>query len=162
MTALIRLINYAALIYSRTPVVLRWIYWVVPIFYFIFPFDFLPDFLPGLGKVDDILLILFGFWAFDRARNLGGFFKRAKAHKKESSKGQNSQQTSQQAPKRKNPYEVLGLKPDASQSEIKKAYRKQLSMYHPDKFSHLGTSFEETARLKTQEIIEAYQTLKRP
>ncbi len=30
-----------------------------------------------------------------------------------------------------NPYEILGVKPGASQDEIKSAYRKLIKQYHP-------------------------------
>ena len=33
-----------------------------------------------------------------------------------------------------NPYEVLGLKPGATQDEIKAAYRKLIKQYHPDQY----------------------------
>jgi len=32
--------------------------------YLIFPLDFVPDMLPGLGQVDDLTALLIGLWAF--------------------------------------------------------------------------------------------------
>jgi uncharacterized membrane protein YkvA (DUF1232 family) len=38
----------------------------VPALYVIFPFDVLPDVLPGLGQVDDLTIVLLGLQAFVR------------------------------------------------------------------------------------------------
>jgi uncharacterized membrane protein YkvA (DUF1232 family) len=32
--------------------------------YLIFPFDFIPDLIPGLGQVDDLSVLLMAMWAF--------------------------------------------------------------------------------------------------
>ena len=55
------------------------------------------------------------------------------------------------------PYKVLGVSPDASDEEIKKAYRKLAMKYHPDR----NPGDEEAAR-KMKEINEAYDRIKNP
>lgn len=56
-----------------------------------------------------------------------------------------------------NPYEVLGVKPGASQDEIKSAYRKLIKQYHPDQFG--DNPLKNLAQDKMIEINEAYATL---
>jgi curved DNA-binding protein CbpA len=56
-----------------------------------------------------------------------------------------------------NPYEVLGVKPGATQDEIKSAYRKLIKQYHPDKF--IDNPLKNLAEDKMIEINEAYDSL---
>lgn len=56
-------------------------------------------------------------------------------------------------------YEVLGIAKGASDTEIKKAYRKAAMKYHPDKFSGANESEKKEAEDKFKEINEAYQIL---
>ena len=55
------------------------------------------------------------------------------------------------------PYKVLGVSPDASDEEIKRAYRKLAKKYHPD----LNPGDQEAAR-KMQEVNAAYEQIKNP
>jgi molecular chaperone DnaJ len=56
-----------------------------------------------------------------------------------------------------NPYEVLGVRENASQEEIKQAYRDLVKKYHPDKFK--DNPLSDLADDKLKEINEAYDTL---
>lgn len=55
------------------------------------------------------------------------------------------------------PYKVLGVSPNASDDEIKRAYRKLAKKYHPD----VNPGDAEAAR-KMQEINAAYEQIKNP
>lgn len=58
-------------------------------------------------------------------------------------------------------YSILGLTPEASDEDIKKAYRKMAVKYHPDKVSYLGEDFQAEAKEKFQKLNEAYEQLKK-
>ena len=55
------------------------------------------------------------------------------------------------------PYQVLGVSPDASDEEIKRAYRKLAKKYHPD----LNPGDTEATK-KMQQINAAYEQIKNP
>jgi DnaJ like chaperone protein len=57
-------------------------------------------------------------------------------------------------------YKILEVSPDASNEEIKKAYRRLAVMHHPDKVQHLGPDFEKAAHEKFRKISEAYEQIK--
>jgi len=52
-------------------------------------------------------------------------------------------------------YKVLGLTPDATDDEVRKAYRKMALQYHPDRVATLGDDIKESATKKFQEINDA-------
>ena len=52
---------------------------------------------------------------------------------------------------------VLELPADASLEDIREAYRRLMSQYHPDKVASLGRELRELAEAKTKEIGLAYQ-----
>ena len=60
---------------------------------------------------------------------------------------------------RKNPYEVLGVSPSASDDEIKKAYRELSRKYHPD--ANINNPLADLAAEKFKEVQEAYDTIMR-
>lgn len=58
----------------------------------------------------------------------------------------------------RNPYEVLGVREDATDEEIKEAYRALARKYHPDKYTDEGLKEMATEKMKT--INEAYEEIK--
>lgn len=56
------------------------------------------------------------------------------------------------------PYKVLGVSPNASDDEIKQAYRRLAKKYHPD----MNPGNEEEAAKKMNEINAAYDQIKNP
>ena len=54
----------------------------------------------------------------------------------------------------KDPYEILGVSRDATEEEIKKAYRELARKYHPDNYANSPLS--DLASEKMKEINEAY------
>jgi hypothetical protein len=56
-------------------------------------------------------------------------------------------------------YEILGLEPAADAGAIKKAFRREIARYHPDKVVHLGEEFQEMAATRAAELTVAYTTL---
>ncbi len=52
---------------------------------------------------------------------------------------------------------VLEIARDANVDEIREAYRRRISQYHPDKVAALGRELQELAEAKSKDITIAYQ-----
>jgi hypothetical protein len=135
-----------------------WIWIILALLYVISRIDLIPDFIVGWGWIDDIvvLIMLYRYLARQRKPQTGrpgdsrnGFGQR-----------QGPSDAAFQGPK--NPYKILNVPPTADEGEIRSAYRKLASQYHPDKVAHLGKEFQEIAEMRFKEIQEAYQVLSGP
>lgn len=78
------------------------------------------------------------------------------------SSNENYQQSTYQRPTYdlSNDYKILEINANATDDEIKKAYRKQAMKHHPDKVSHLGEDVRKAAEEKFQQLNEAYERIK--
>lgn len=57
---------------------------------------------------------------------------------------------------------MLSVARDAPPDEIKKAFRREIARYHPDKVQHLGREFQEMASGIAADLTEAYRILMDP
>jgi DnaJ like chaperone protein len=58
-------------------------------------------------------------------------------------------------------YARLGLTPEASDAEVKSAYRQLATAHHPDRVAHLGPGAVKQATRRFQELQEADKTIQR-
>jgi len=59
----------------------------------------------------------------------------------------------------KSHYELIGVDGSADAETIKKAFRRVITQYHPDKVTHLGVEFQELASIRAAELTTAYKIL---
>lgn len=56
-------------------------------------------------------------------------------------------------------YNVLGISPDATDDEVRKAYKRIVVIHHPDRVANLGEDVKEAATRKLQEINKAKEII---
>ena len=56
-------------------------------------------------------------------------------------------------------YKILEISPEATNDEVKKAYRKMAVKYHPDKVATLGEDVQKAAEEKFKAISQAYEAI---
>ena len=131
---------------------------VLGIGYVLCPYDLIPDFFIGRGWIDDLIVIWllwrYAFSARAKGSNAGGQGAERRAGE---SFQENAQARSED--ESRDPFQILGLAPGASDDEIRQAYRRLANMYHPDKVLHLGDEFQRLAEHKFKRIQHAYQVL---
>ncbi len=62
---------------------------------------------------------------------------------------------------RENAYKILEVSKNATDDEVKKAYRKMAKKYHPDKVGHLGKEHQKGAEEKFKQVQQAYEQIQK-
>jgi len=132
----------------------KYLPWLICLLYFINPYDVVPDFLLGLGWLDDLAVFGLVLWWVSRLRRAyqASSTSSTYARKEQAAPGR------QEAPE-EDPHKILGIQHSASEQEIKSAYKRLAAQYHPDKVQHLGKEFQELAHKKFVAIQKAHDML---
>jgi len=123
---------------------------ILAILYVLSPYDILPDFLVGWGWLDDLAVLGF-LWRYFYFKKRKKYTYQQHYRKTEYAGGGETL---------KDPYTILEVGKNATPVEIKKAYRRLVNKYHPDKVVHLGEEFQKLAEKRFKEVQEAYQKIK--
>jgi uncharacterized membrane protein YkvA (DUF1232 family) len=108
--------------------------WVL---YFVSPMDLLPDMIPGIGRLDDLLALVGLYWSLRRLR-LRVDSHTARGYSAHGEATTEELRNDADPVASETPWQVLQVAPGASPEELHAAYKQQLLKYHPDRVAHLG------------------------
>lgn len=124
--------------------------------YFVMPWDL--DYLHPVGRIDDMVILglaVYYYWKQLRALSSGN--RRAGKKPRAGTGDGDSDRAAEEAPQ--NPYHILGVEPGDDEKTIRKAYRRLMSQYHPDRVQHLGEEFQVLASKRAAVINDAYERI---
>ena len=128
--------------------------------YIISPIDLVPEaFLKHFGLFDDVIVLVYLYYFIKKNPKKIRDFGKKNSAKKNSKQSTKEEIKVNAEVKELSPYDILEIEPNASEKEIKTAYKKLISQYHPDKVEHLGDELKDKAMEKTLEIKKAYDEL---
>ncbi len=134
------------------------IYLIGALLYVLFPRDLVPDFLAGWGWLDDatVLYLLWRYYRRQRQRRQApnGGDRRGPSVEDRHRHGTDTDERAVW-----DPHAVLEVDPNASDDEVKAAYRRLVAQYHPDKVQHLGKDLQALAEARFKDIQRAYEEL---
>ena len=144
---------------------------VLALLYVLSPYDLFPDMVIGWGWIDDLVILGF-LWRYfyllkKKREDFQKYYQSGRnTHSDDKYKETAGENSSGSNTYRKDsssfwdPYKILEIQSDASQEDIKIAYRQLAGKYHPDKVEHLGDEFKALAEKRFKEIQQAYQELR--
>ncbi len=131
-----------------------YIWLIVLLIYIISPLDLFPGFF------DDLIAIGLLYYLSYRktARGKQGTYSHTNTRH---NSGSQSQQQETRRLSLEEAYRTLGVSPEASWDEIKKAYKEKISKCHPDKVSHLNEELQEKAEELTLRLNNTLEVIKK-
>jgi DnaJ like chaperone protein len=141
---------------------------ILALLYALNPFDILPDLMVGWGWLDDIVimgLLLRYLHAQKKKREAAQKYYQDQRHAYDNNRNDTRGEQAYRSDSGDSagvwdPYNILGIDRNASQEEIKRAYRQLAGKYHPDKVAHLGEEFKDLAEKRFKDIQKAYEKLR--
>jgi len=130
-----------------------YIWLILLLIYIISPLDLFP------GFIDDIIAIGVLYYLSYRKATL----KRQGTRSHNGSRHDRNPHTHQQDGgiiSLEEAYKTLGVSPEASWEEVKKAYKEKVSKCHPDKVNHLSEELQEKARELTLRLNDVLEVIK--
>ena len=120
------------------------------------------DFLFGLGGADgsfdqaelNMLRLIAQYLGISQSDYISIYERHVGGYSGYSGKSRNSRTYG------KDPYKVLGITKEATDDEVKKAYRKMAMKYHPDRVAGMSEEMQRNAAEQMKEINEAYEQIK--
>ncbi len=113
------------------------------------------DFLFGLGSADG----LFDQTELNMLRLIAQYLGIAQSDYTSIYERHNSSFNTHHSTFGKDPYKVLGISKDATDDEVKKAYRRMAMKYHPDRVAGMSEEMQRNAAEQMKEINEAYEQI---
>jgi DnaJ-domain-containing protein 1 len=118
----------------------------------------------GLDRpLSDVLsqLMVRGYADEQKMQRRQEFVKRLRALAEDARNGRAPTSTGGPAPSfaRPSPHEVLGVPPDASRQEVRRAWKARALEYHPDRVANLGKKLQQLAEEETRSINAAYDLM---
>jgi len=120
--------------------------------YIVFPKDLIPDVIPVVGWLDDLAVGYLAWRYLYRPLRQGS-----------PSGGKRNAHPETEIPaggEPFDPYRILDVDRSATKEDIREAYRRLASQYHPDKVAHLGEEFRKLAEIKFKDVQRAYDMLR--
>ena len=81
-------------------------------------------------------------------------------HERHVGYGKSSYSSTRNTSYSRDPYKVLGITKEATDDEVKKAYRRMAMKYHPDRVAGMSEEMQRNAAEQMKEINEAYEQIK--